>query len=333
MKKGMNGRLALTLLISLGLSGCKTFDTVPPKIEKMAEGAAKERKVDSISSAIEFADDAVSTWIGVRKSLAEEDRYFDIPIIGGALVAVGALIGGANNKVPIIAGSVAGGAQLTRANYASGEKINIYSEGISAMRCVSIVGSGVAFVDGERPRELEGFRAALKGRLAQADAHAEAAASSLSPDVKVSFNEAKAAAKEALNAAKALIDAAVSARGKVIYTTLSIRETVDDRIIGVYRRASFDEVYGKLVTGAAQSMAGQDQLSELRRRASAAVAKLEGGTPLPAFKAAKVAPDPNAIMNEHISALNQLASELADPKYLLLTTLDQDLGKCRAKVS
>lgn len=193
------GPLAGIVLIGVCLGGCESFNLRPPAVEDLVAGNSEAEVVAS-------ADAIMNKYLQLSSDLSFERNYFNLPLLGGAAGAAGALLfAGGQPQTNILKGIGLGAATLTATQtYLSpGDRMSAYARGADAVACV--IDAGGILMAGEpatsQPRsDLDQASTSLQRAL-------DAAKQFDQPGADAVFKDALAAATAARDAVRLELDA------------------------------------------------------------------------------------------------------------------------------
>lgn len=239
----------------IGIAGCESFNLHPPEVEALVSGT-DEATVLTNARAI------MAKYLDKSGELSMEREYFNLPMLGGAAAAAGALVfGGGPPQLNIVKGAGLGAATITATQtYLSPtDRMNAYASGGDAVACVidagSILATGEASPSAPRT-ELSGALAQLQQSLSAAKVlDASPPPATLASDLSA-LKTAETAASAAIDAINLDIDALNS---QVPDTTSALRAIITKvrNVVLTSKTVDFSSTMNALVQAANQAAASQ----------------------------------------------------------------------------
>ena len=245
------------LIAVLVLSGCESFNLRPPAVEGMVTGNTEAEVVTSASR-------IMTTYSDLAGDLSVERNYFNIPLLGMAATAAGALVfGGGQPQSNILKGTGLGAATVTATQtyLAPGDRMTEYARGSDAVACVIDSGSALAQGDqpdssGKTPRDkLDDAFSRLDKALSRSNIVNQSAPNTTSDQI-AAFKDAQSAATAARDSVKLELAALNSS---VSDTKAALRSIITKvrSVVLTARSVDFSATRDALVLSAKQSADAQ----------------------------------------------------------------------------
>lgn len=195
-------RIAVFVALACMLGACESFQLTAPREDDKLKDADTEQKLVDGSQGI------MDDYLDRADALSEERLYFDLPLIGAAAGAAGALLFGSGAPQTNILKGTGLGAGLvttTRTYLGPTDRMNAYTRAADAVAC--IIDAGNALIAGEANKaSIQNKKTAIDTALGNAKSFESPATGRTADDI-AALKNAEAAATTARDALQLELDA------------------------------------------------------------------------------------------------------------------------------